>query len=259
MGGTVFLLFCLTWGQTMVEVMNIMMTSFKSFHAGTAVLSAPNPAAGHCQLIPLMETHGHSWANLGQSLLGSLLLSSGSWCAQDSVCALQESVSLVLGKFWWLYGGVNGDLLQEVSCHTQVCCTRSPCPCSSPLLTCTSTGDIQTQFWLNLCGVSESWCAQGLFEPSGHLWQVWGLIPNVISPLLPSYWGFSIAFGHGVSFFGGIQHPPVNSCSAVSCILEVLAGEEMRTCFYSTIEYWKIKLSDIWYLKAPNQNEIYLI
>ena len=39
----------------MVEVMKIMMTSFKSFHAGTAVLSAPNPAAGHCQLIPLME------------------------------------------------------------------------------------------------------------------------------------------------------------------------------------------------------------
>ena len=151
----------------MVEVMKIMVTSFKRFHAGTAVLSAPNPAAGHCQSMRLMETRGHSWASLGQSLVWSLLLSSGSWCAQGSVCALQESVSLVLGKFWWLYGGVNGDLLQEVSCHTQVCCTRSPCPCSSPLLTCTSTGDIQTQFWLNLCGVSESWCAQGLFEPSG--------------------------------------------------------------------------------------------
>ena len=50
-----------------------------------------------------------------------------------------------------------------------------------------------------LCGVSGSWCTQGLFEPSEHLWQLWGLIPNVISPLLPSCWGFSFALGCGVS------------------------------------------------------------
>ena len=30
-----------------------------------------------------------------------------------------------------------------------------------------------------------------LFEPSEHLWQVWGLILNAVSPLLPSCWGFS--------------------------------------------------------------------
>ena len=40
----------------------------------------------------------------------------------------------VLCKFWRLYGGVNGDLLQEGLCHTQVYCTRSPCPCSRPRL-----------------------------------------------------------------------------------------------------------------------------
>ena len=55
----------------------------------------------------------------------------------------------------------------------------------------TSSGDTQTQFCLSLCGVSGSWCAQGMFEPSEHLWWVWGLILNVISPLLPSCWGFS--------------------------------------------------------------------
>ena len=33
--------------------------------------------------------------SLGQSLVGSLLLSPGSWCTQDFVCTLQESVSLV--------------------------------------------------------------------------------------------------------------------------------------------------------------------
>ena len=36
-----------TWGQTMVEVMKTMETSFKRSHTGTETLSAPNPAAGH--------------------------------------------------------------------------------------------------------------------------------------------------------------------------------------------------------------------
>ena len=114
--------------------------------------SSPNPAAGDQRPTPLLETPRHSWASQGQSLLGSLLLSSGSWYAQGSVCAIQESVSPVLCRFWWLYGGVNGDFLQGVLCHTQVCYTQSPCPCGSPLLTRTSTGDTQTQFCLSLCG-----------------------------------------------------------------------------------------------------------
>ena len=127
----------------------------------------------------------------------SLLLSPGSWCTRFC-CALQESVSLVLCKFWWLYGGVSGNLLQEGLCHTQVYCTQSPCPCGRPLLTCTSSGDTQTQFWLSLCRVSGSWCTQSVFEPSECLWQLWSLILNMTSPFLPSCWGFS-ALEHGVS------------------------------------------------------------
>ena len=76
----------------MVEVRNIMLTSFKMSHAGTAALSAPNTAAGyHCPML-LLETAGHSQASLGQSLWGhcSFLLGPG---AQGSVCALQESIS----------------------------------------------------------------------------------------------------------------------------------------------------------------------
>ena len=63
--------------------------------------------------------------------------------------ALQESVSqsCVLAVLC----GINGDLLQEGLCHTQICCTQSPCPCGSPLLTCTSIGNAQTQFCLSLC------------------------------------------------------------------------------------------------------------
>ena len=84
-----------------------------------------------------------------------------------------------------------------------VCCTQSPCPCGRPLLTHTSVGDTHTQFCLSLCGVSGSWCVQGMFEPSEHLWQVWGLILNMILLLLPSCWGFSFALGCGVSFLLG--------------------------------------------------------
>ena len=72
----------LNWTETMVEVMKIMMTSLERSYAGTATLHTPNPAVGHCQPILVSESPGHSWASLGQSLMGSLFLSLGSWCAQ---------------------------------------------------------------------------------------------------------------------------------------------------------------------------------
>ena len=105
----------------------------------------------------------------------------------------------LLCKFLQLCGGVNGNLLQKGLCHTQVCCTQSLCPCGRPLLTRTSMGDAQIQFCLSLYGVARSWCAQGLFEPSEHLWWEWGLILNMNLPLVPSCWGFSFALGDGVS------------------------------------------------------------
>ena len=66
-----------TWGLTIVEVMKIMVTSFRRSHACTVTLSAPDPVAGHHPPMPLLETPGHSQTNLGQSLVGSLLLSPG--------------------------------------------------------------------------------------------------------------------------------------------------------------------------------------
>ena len=63
-------------------------------------------------------------------------------------------VSVLVALRW-----VNGNLLQEGLCHTQVYCTQSPCPCISPVLTRTSSGDTETQFCPSLCGVSGSWCA----------------------------------------------------------------------------------------------------
>ena len=63
----------------MLEVMKILVTSFKRSHAHTATLNAPNPAAGHHRPRSPMETPGHSQACLGQSLVESLLLSPESW------------------------------------------------------------------------------------------------------------------------------------------------------------------------------------
>ena len=72
------------------EVMKIMAISFKRSHPGPAPLSAPEPAAGHQRPMPPPETPGHSRASLGQSLVGSLLLSPGSWlCTRINTFELQ--------------------------------------------------------------------------------------------------------------------------------------------------------------------------
>ena len=71
----------------MVEVIKIMVKSFKRSCACNVILGALNPAVGHHRPIPLLETPGNLQTSLVQSLEGSLLLSPGSWCTQGSVCA----------------------------------------------------------------------------------------------------------------------------------------------------------------------------
>ena len=174
----------------------------------------------------LLDTHGQVWVGLlwghcsfllGPGVEKVLFVSSKSLFRQSCVSSGDSMVALLATPS-------NKDLS-----HMQFCCTQSPCPWGRPLLTRTSTVDTQTQFWLSLCGLSGSWCAQGLLEPSEHLWQVWGLILNTISPLLPSCWGFSFALGCGVSFFGAIQHSPVNGIQQLVAILE-FSQEKMSRC-----------------------------
>ena len=52
-----------------MEVMKIMVISFKMSHARITALSAPDHAAGHCRPTPSLETPGHSQASLGRSLV----------------------------------------------------------------------------------------------------------------------------------------------------------------------------------------------
>ena len=87
-------------------------------------------------------------------------------------------------------------------CVNHGCCTQSPCTCGKLLLTHTPTGDSQTlkgKSGLVSVGSLGPGAHKVLFEPSEHLWWVWGLILNAISLFLPSCWGFSFALGSGVS------------------------------------------------------------
>ena len=65
----------------MVEVMKIVVTSLKRSHAYTAVLGAPNPAAGHHQPTPPPGTPGHSQASWVSLLRGhcSFILGPGAY------------------------------------------------------------------------------------------------------------------------------------------------------------------------------------
>ena len=86
---------------------------------------------------------------------------------------------------------------------------------ADPLL-CRRHSTLKGRLAQSLWGLWILMCTRISFEPSECLWWVWGLILNVILPLLPSYWDFSFALGCGVSFFGGIQHSPSDGCSKVS-------------------------------------------
>ena len=57
--------------------------------------------------------------------------------------------------------------------------------------------------------------------------------PTILLLLCPWMWD--------IFFFGGIQHSPVDGCSAVSCNFGVLAGEDEHMSFYSAIlTSWQI-------------------
>ena len=118
---------CLTWGQTIVEVMEIMATSFRRSH--DALLRSVPPTLQQATTDPrlhwrLLDTHDKSGSvSCGVTAPFSWVL----LCTRFCLCPPRVCFP-VLCKFWWLYGGIIGDLLQEGLCHTQVCCSQSPCP-----------------------------------------------------------------------------------------------------------------------------------
>ena len=94
-----------------------------------------------------------------------------------------------------------------------------------------SHSNTQGQVWLSLCGFS--WWAH-------FLWALWASLAGMGFDSKHDFapptilLGFSFALGCGVSFLMGIQHSPVDGCSATSCNFGVLAEDE-HTSFYSAI------------------------
>ena len=183
----------------------------------------------------LLDTHRRVWVSL---LLGhcSFLLGPGVY---KVLFVPSESFSPVLCKFWWFYGGVHGDLPKEGLCHIHVCCTQSPCLCGRPLLTHTSSGDAQTlKGSSGSVSVGSPVAHKVLFEPSKHLWQVWGLILNAVSPPPTILLGLLLC---PWTWFGEIQHSTVNGCSAASCNFGVLEGDECTSFYSAVLSYFFIK------------------
>ena len=145
-----------SWGQTMVEVMKIMATSFKRSHARTATLSAPNPAAGHCQHTLLqrpLDTHGQVWVSLlwvhcsfllGPGVYKVLFLPSRNLYPQSCVSSGGSMVGLMATSSKRTYA------------IPKSAAPRAPAPHQStaqPYLL-----RRQTQFSFSLCGGLCSWC-----------------------------------------------------------------------------------------------------
>ena len=185
----------------------VLFVLSKSLFPQSCVSSVINPTGLQSQIlwefsVPLLDPQ------VGRCVMGPrtfLTVWEFLWYNCSAVCGLSA---------WWLYGGANGDFLQEGLCHT-LCglglLQQEPLPlwqATADLCLHRRYSNTPRLVWLSLCGVCGCSVHKSLFQPSKHLWWVWGLILDMIWPLLPSCWGFSFALGCGASFFGGIQHSP---------------------------------------------------
>ena len=172
--------------------------------------------------MPPPETPGHSFTSVGQSLLGSLLLFSCPGVYKFffffhlCVCVCPPRVCFpVLCKFGSSMVGLMVTSSKSVYAIPRSTASRAPVPAAGHCWPVPPQETLKHSS-LSLCGVSGSWCTQGLFEPSEHLWQVWGLSLNVTSSLLPSCWGSSFTLGRGVSpqSHSSTAQPSLQCCAA---------------------------------------------
>ena len=241
-----FPLRCLTCGETTVEVMKIMATSFKWSQANIATLSAPDLQLDttdprHCQR--LLDTHGWVWVSvlwghcsflLGPSAHKVLFVPSMSLFPQSCVSSGGSMVGLMVISSRGAYAIPRSALPrgpaptaghcwpippQEILKHTKAGLTQ----CLWGLLVC-------TRFSLNPLSICGGYviCLQMWFRPSYNLAGA-STLPLDVGCL----------FG-GIHQKKVIQHFPVEGCSAESCKFGFFTEDE-RMSFYSTI----LKLWDL--------------
>ena len=160
--------------------------------------SVPPACSSHHRPTPPPGTPGHSWASLGHvwGHCSFLLGPSAHKVLFELSKSLFPSPGYVLAALWWGYWRPPPRGLMP----------RPGLLNPEPLPLRQATADphlLRRHSHSSGSASVGSWCIQGLFEPSKHLWWAWGLILNAILPLLPSCWGFSFALGNGVSLFVG--------------------------------------------------------
>ena len=139
-----------------------------------------------CNQIPLafrVKFPGGSQSLCRIPSLGNLLWSLELWQQCENFFGIIV-LQVVGSSAQWLCGGANGDLLQEDlshKLHHPVLLQPEPL---SLLKACWSVPSQETLKHSN-AGLAQSRVSHKvLFEPSEYLWWVWGLIVNVILPLL---------------------------------------------------------------------------
>ena len=227
MGWALFPPCSLTWGQTMVEVMKIMATSFKRSHACTDAWLPPTLQQATTDP-HLLETPRHSGASLGQSLVGSLLLFLGPG---------GHNISFVPSKSLFPQSCVSsiGSMveLMATSSKRAYAIPRSAVP-RAPALG-TEAGHCWPVLPQETLKHSSGSVSLGSLGPGVH--KVCLSPPSVSSGF--GVW-FQTWFCPSYSLARAspwIQHSPVNACSASSCNFGVFPGEDERTSFYSAILY----------------------
>ena len=198
MGGVVFPPCYLTWGQTVVELMNIM--SWTSFERSKHGLLRSVPPA----LQQALASTRDSWTLTGKS--GSVscgVTAPLSWVlVHTKFClCLQESVSPVLCKFWWLCVG-----LMATSSQGAYAIPRSTAP-RALALAAVPCWPVPHRRHSNTVLSQSLWGLWVLVDPR-FVWALWASLAGMgfdskcdftILPLLPFCWGFSFALRLGVS------------------------------------------------------------
>ena len=175
----------LSWTETMVQVMKIMVPPWKGpmlvlLHT-VAILQQAPAALFLCQR--LLDTHRQIWVSL-------------LWCYCSFLfCPGVHKFLFVPSKSQFLQSCVSSGSsmvgLMATSSKRAYAITKSAVPRApaSAAVHCWPVPPWETlkHSSVSVYGVFWSCCTQGLFEPPEHLCWVWGLILNAISPLIPSF------------------------------------------------------------------------
>ena len=222
--GNNFLLFhgsCLAWGDPALgstgSVVGLMENSKRVYSKGT--FQCPCPCGEPLPTHASTEGPPTQQVVLVQSPVGSLLLSSGSRCMQNFVCALQDwSLCLPLSR--------GSPIIKSRPDSLGI----SQSLCQIPRLGSLTWGSEPSQQWENFFGII---FLQFVGHPPGRYGT---LFYRDCTLLIVSLWLLLLHLWTRASFFGGLQCPPVNDCSTASYYFGVLARGDECMSFYSTIK-----------------------